>query len=572
MQRLRKDLIYFVLSLVPITFFGVLWFYAIFRYGSYYDNWSQTPFHASSLFLGCFLSLGAVGLAYMMSETRVKKVKEKIETEKEKLRRQEKDSQRLIEVERKNLAKQRQAYQNLIASFLTARDLTSLLNSDLLTKLHHPDDLIENVEVLSGGYSGASVYLIKRYKDSIPYVLKVAELAEVVNEAKKFHDYVKGKLINVPKICKQYLDWGGNYGGIEYDLNWAHIEADHLTFFDIYRECLSQDRRLVVEEDTLIQIITRLFDEIKGVKKWGWNSKVILERNLPSINIYEEHYPFAASKIDVKVYPKFTEIKQWGQESLKNLEKYFWDMEKLNSHLHLSEWVRRKSDVRFLFLIAKTVIHGDLNSRNILVEVNRENHNIVNAVGLIDFSHTGNGLTRQRTDQFLQQNISLAEDIGSLANDFCRLEADIKFCLTDLNDEQDLRQAWLLECLLLKYHLSLPDWERLPLGVLEKVMEEYNLPINANWQNLIDRDCWLEVKSRKFIVAWQSIKTIRAILKSILPPNYQSKRPFLMALLQASLSMIYYEDERFHNPNLQKLYLIFASELLCRELDKTALS
>jgi hypothetical protein len=137
-----------------------------------------------------------------------------------------------------------------------------------------------------------------------------------------------------------------------------------------------------------------------------------------------------------------------------------------------------------------------------------------------------------------------------------------------LNNEQELRQAWILENLLLKYGLALPTWEELLPTLSDEVrgiLEGRGLLTETEWAELTAPGCWQENNAQKFILAWQSIRAIRDSLRSILQKPH-SMDPFYLALCQASLSVIYYEDERFHNADLQKLYIVLASTLLVEKL------
>jgi hypothetical protein len=172
-------------------------------------------------------------------------------------------------------------------------------------------------------------------------------------------------------------------------------------------------------------------------------------------------------------------------------------------------------------------------------------------------------LTKERARDF-----NVPRDQSHLAIDFCRLEADIKFYLTDLNNEQDLKQAWLLECLLLKYGLEeeLPNWEDILPNTFEEILEERGLSNEPKWEELANLSYWQGDSARKFVLAWQSVKAIRDSFRDILRGELELNSAYYLALLQASLSMIYYQDERFHNANLQKLYIVMASALLCQKL------
>jgi hypothetical protein len=520
-----------VLLFIPLIYFGMLLAYAFIRYGNYYENdLAQLPFDFYSLVAGGVLSFVSLLTIYIT----------------------------LI-----------QNHKNLLAKFLAKQKLEILFNSELLADLQR-EGQIEKVERLTGGYSGAQVYSFKRKGKVMPAILKVAEVAEVKNEHQKFNDHVDSKLICGPRKCHPYLCWG-NYAGLEYDLNWSQASSDHLTFLEMYNKCLYDENiQRCLAVGTIEKVIRKLFKELEG--SWwhpeGANDAPYVELQ----NIYEVHYPFTSkiSKILKEIEKRFE-----PRQANSDLNASIWNRyyQALTPLLNVATWNnRRASALSYRFPLVRAVIHGDLNSRNVLLEVDPDNCYEADAIiRLVDFSYTGNGLTIAQTEKFNREGIRLDRNRGHIASDFCRLEADIKFCLTDLKNNRDLWQAWILECLLLQYGLELPNWSSLPPKAFARILEGQGLSNEVKWRELADPGCWQTNNARKFILAWQSVRAIRDSLREILvsqlpqggPPPMQ---PFYLALLQASLPIIYYEDHRFHNPDLQKFYLVLASGLLCTRL------
>jgi hypothetical protein len=103
-------------------------------------------------------------------------------------------------------------------------------------------------------------------------------------------------------------------------------------------------------------------------------------------------------------------------------------------------------------------------------------------------------------------------------------------------------------------------------------LKDEGLSHEVGWEELTDSNCWAKENARKFFLAWQSIKAIRDVLRTILENHLPqggtlyNMQPFYLALLQATLTMIYWEDERFHNADLQKLYMVLASALPSKQL------
>ena len=625
MRRKLMDVMYYLPLSIPIAYFGMLFVYAFVYYRSYYGGLTQVPFDLYTLLVGNILSAAALLTVYVMTGQERKALARKHHNELATAAQKMEELQtQLISVTQENQTfhsqlataieekqvlqtqlttaiRGKQALQicledcenqrtqerqelkqnnmNLITEFLATQKLEIIFKSDLLTQLQKGSQ-IEKIERLTGGYSGAQVYSFYRGKEKImPRILKVTKKAEIENEHQKFISYVDGKLICGPRECLPYLSWG-NYAALEYDLNWSQVRRDHLTFLEMYRECLYKNTHVSVKADTIEKIIEQLFQELD--QSW-WHPKIkdslLNNINIALRNIYEEHYPFTRKIDEEKICDKVDVYFEWGQTNLGSIVPMWTDHYQALSRLLNIEWRRRKesNDLRYRPRVVRSIIHGDLNSRNILLEVDpRNRYGSEPIVRLVDFSHTGNGLTKDRTDKAIEDGIQLDPNQGNIANDFCRLEADIKFCLTDLDDEQDLRKAWVLECLLLKFGLKLLNWDKLNWEELKtdnKFRKILGIPDWSNypeWAELLDRNYWTEDNSKKFIWAWQSIKAIRTSLWPLLPrrPNEESPTmgPFYLALLQANLSMIYYEDERFHNANLQKLYIVLASALLCQEL------
>ncbi|MCA9923923.1 MAG: hypothetical protein KC421_16210, partial [Anaerolineales bacterium] len=218
--------------------------------------------------------------------------------------------------------------------------------------------------------------------------------------------------------------------------------------------------------------------------------------------------------------------------------------------------------------MAMVLIHGDLNSRNIIVGTKNSNPNEIHSINFIDFSHTGNGLTRSRTSDFKEylykQN---GEYLGHVADDFFRLEADIKFSLTNLQTEQAWRQVWILENLMLEQGLQLHSWDDLIAAhAFAHFLQRSGLVNEAAWQELAENTAWESADAYQYKQMWQCVRAIRAALVTVLERPPQSMVPYYIAQLQTGLTMIYWEDERFYNAELQKLYMAMSAALLCKQL------
>lgn len=184
----------------------------------------------------------------------------------------------------------------------------------------------------------------------------------------------------------------------------------------------------------------------------------------------------------------------------------------------------------------RSIVHGDLNARNVLVELIPGGQK---RVWFIDFSHTGNGLTADRTAELIGAGLPLAADQGHTLRDFCRLEADVKFLLTRLQSENDLRLA--------------VDFERTLLA------HEEDLAVPPATEALLDE---------RFKKAWQSVREIRAHAARYAAPG-DGARPYDWALLNATLAILYYSADQFESKaseRQQKRYVLLAAGMLCNRI------
>jgi hypothetical protein len=190
--------------------------------------------------------------------------------------------------------------------------------------------------------------------------------------------------------------------------------------------------------------------------------------------------------------------------------------------------------------VRQSVVHGDLHARNVLIEIGQGGDK---RVWFIDFSHTGNGLSADRTQEALREGVPINPGRGHTLRDFCRLEADIKFVLTKLQEEDDLRLAVEFERELMACGLALYD-------------------VSAN-QPLIQ-----SVGEERFRKAWQVIREIRR-QASVYLINADDLRPYYLGLLHSTLPILYYHPAQFENEVCelqQKRYAFIAAGMLCSEL------
>jgi hypothetical protein len=175
-----------------------------------------------------------------------------------------------------------------------------------------------------------------------------------------------------------------------------------------------------------------------------------------------------------------------------------------------------------------------------LVEIGRDGQK---HLWFIDFSHTGNGLSADRTREAIREGIPIDPERGHTLRDFCRLEAEVKFTLTRLQDENDLKLAVVFERELMSCGLAL-----------------YELPVAAPLpEALIDE---------RFRKAWQVIREIRRQATAYLT-NADDLRPYYLGLLHATLPIVYYHPDQFENEaceRQQKRYAFISAGMLCSQL------
>lgn len=183
-----------------------------------------------------------------------------------------------------------------------------------------------------------------------------------------------------------------------------------------------------------------------------------------------------------------------------------------------------------------SIVHGDLHARNVLVEIVPGGQK---RVWFIDFSHTGNGLSTDRTEELIQAGLPISRDQGHTLRDFCRLEADVKFLLTRLQSENDLRLAVEFERTLIEHSRG--------------------LAVPPATEALLDE---------RFKKAWQSVREIRSHAARYMAPA-DDLRPYDWALLNATLGILYYDTSQFENElseRQQKRYVLLAAGMLCARI------
>jgi hypothetical protein len=393
-----------------------------------------------------------------------------------------------------------------------------------------PDIRYVHIRPLPGGYSGSTTLLAelqrKQGEALLPrsFVVKLGDRREMVGEYDKFHNYVLPALTRAPKFFR-HAEWG-DWAGIAYEFAGLDLDGEVQSLFQFYQGYAAVE---VVELIGEIYAhlgrawykggqpeLANLYDEYGLLKK----KQELIIGQIGEIVTEDDSYRANFAAVEGRLRP--------------NLRPNFcppFDIPWHDPVSFLRTWTRHSLTTS----IYQSVVHGDLHARNVLIEIAQGEKRL----WFIDFSHTGNGLSGDRTQQALREGWSIQPDRGHTLRDFCRLEADVKFILTRLQDENDLKRAVIFEKELMAGGLTLSAPP--PIEVLTE---------------------------ERFRKAWQVIREIRRRAAAYLV-NRDDLRPYYASLLHATLPMVYYHRDQFENEaceRQQKRYALIAAGMLCGRL------
>jgi len=400
---------------------------------------------------------------------------------------------------------------------------------------HLPDIKYIQVKPLPGGYGGSTTVLADLQHEAhgvfLPrsFVVKLGDGREMADEHDKFKKHVRWQLTR----GATFLGYAQreDLAGIAYEF--VGLDPDHeiQSFHQFYKG------HATVEVAPLIgEIYAHLG------RAWYRNGST------DSANLYHEYGLLSKKQKQIiehvgeivdeddPYHRNFTIVEERIQP---NLRPGFCPKMNISWHdpvAFLRTWPRSN----LIVPIYRSVIHGDLNARNVLVEIGRggQKH-----VWFIDFSHTGNGLSQVRTEEASREGTLIDPNRGHTLRDFCRLEADVKFVLTRLCDENDLGLAMAFEQELLTCGVAMYDLQVNPPRI-EALMDE------------------------RFKKAWQVIREIRHQADGYLI-NKGDLRPYYLSLLHATLPIVYYHPSQFENEaceRQQKRYALISAGMLCDQL------
>ncbi len=400
---------------------------------------------------------------------------------------------------------------------------------------HLPNVPYIHLRPLSGGYGGSAVVLarLQRKPGEAPlprsFVVKLGDQREMAGERGRFLEHVFADALRAPKFF-QYAEWQ-EWAGIAYEFVGLEPDAEVTSFQHFYKGYAA------VEVENLIELIyshlarvwyqagrqepgdlyAEYYQLVRKRRKIIENVARIVQEDDP----YHINFSAAEKELRPRLVPRFCPDP---------------DLDWYDPISFLRTWPRQGPAVP----LWRSVVHGDLNTRNILVEVDQDRQK---GVWFIDFSHTGNGLSAEAVEDALQAGVPVNQELGHTLRDFGRLEADVKLLLTRLQSENDLRLALDLERALL-------DSEAGPL----------DLPSTPPASTaLLDE---------RFKKAWQAVRKIRSMASRYLV-NPGDPRPYYWSLLLPTLATVYYQADQFEGEACevqQKRYALLSAGMLCARL------
>jgi len=388
---------------------------------------------------------------------------------------------------------------------------------------------------LPGGHGGSKTVQVElqRAGDDAPlprsFVVKLGDRREMAGEYDKFQTHARWHLSRAARFFR-HAEWG-DLAGIAYEfvgLDPAHeIQSLHQFYAG----------HAAVETSELInQVYAHLG------QAWYRNGQIV------PTDLYRE-YGLLNRKAE-RIIGHVGEIVDEGDEYRLNFAGV---EERLRPHLKPAfcpdpdipwhdpvAFIRAWLGPRATVPVHRSTVHGDLHAQNVLVEIARNGQK---HVWFIDFSHTGNGLSQARTAEAAREGALVDPHRGHTLRDFCRLEADVKFILTRLSQEEDLALAVAFERELLAGGMAPADWsQRAP--PVEGLQEE------------------------RFRKAWQVVREIRRQAAAHLA-RPDDLRPYYFGLLHATLPIVYYHPEQFAGERcerIQKRYALLAAGMACSQL------
>jgi len=441
---------------------------------------------------------------------------------------------RLSETARELADMQSQPIKDPIPAVVGHRQLSHAEIVALLQILFRRPSEVRYVHVapLAGGFGGSTVLLARLQLDrggidpARTFVVKVGTPGDVSGEQKKVCQYVVPARVRAPAFFRHAV-WG-DWSALAYKFAGLDPNGEIQSFDHVYRNYATPE---------LVSLIAAIYGHLEQ----AWYEHGQVERT----DLYAEYHLLGQKAGTIAGH-----VARLADET----DPYRLNMGSLEEELRHGmrpafcpdatvPWsdpvalVRTWAGRSLTLPVHRATVHGDLHARNVLVEIGAD---LQKQVWFIDFSHTGAGLSEERTAEALRAGRLSSGDRGHTLRDFSRMEADVKFILTRLADEADLRQAVAFERVLLDAGLALPAEP--PPGTP---------PFDERFQK-----------------AWTVIGEIRRRAAAYLV-NPDDLRPYHFALLQSTLPMVYYHQDQFESracERQQKRYALISAGMLCCKL------
>jgi hypothetical protein len=344
---------------------------------------------------------------------------------------------------------------------------------------------------LPGGFSGSLVFLVNSWDRQgmfqRPMVLKLGPQGKVKAEERNYHNFVKSYIGNTVVLTGAEYERGR--GAILF--TYASMRGQPHTFEKFYSDAKRNTT------DDVVTVIEELFQN--ALKPWLGGATVS-----PRSQLYET---YSLAEDWKKISRAVSDLGFNLSDSYFNcLSRRFRNpIEEAQARFEVEgDWKCTTWDA---------IVHGDLNSRNILIDGHRN-------VFVIDFAKT---------------------EKSHLLRDFCKLETEIKFCLTRLHCDDDIEQAIVLE----EELLFTANGE--PFTDLENLLKVD--PVQRADQRL--------ERARRSVVALRQIAS-RSMSLEVIGPAKQ----YYLSLLHYTLNAVRYEQCDRNS----KLYALISASLLCRAL------
>lgn len=353
-----------------------------------------------------------------------------------------------------------------------------------------------------------------------PLVLKFDSVANIKEEEKRYQHCVAGRLGRVagqPWVPRQRYGKieGRDWGAIAY-----HLVGDGPNTLDR----LQSFGKCYLAQDNSQQIEDALGCIFEALHPWWENARVENDLCAESrcATLYEEYGRLTRRYHDVE-----NGIRQAGQTlQIEALQTIDADQEYVNLDHDLRlrnplNWVRDVFEKNQLgawtaqdILRRDSIVHGDLHTGNILIS---QDPGGTLRVWVIDFPHA---------------------HVGPTVQDVARLEADIKFGLLpdDSLGQLSMGDMWRFEASLLPQSDRFPP----PMAALTPAPCEQ---ADRQLHKAYDSVCLLRNEARKYM-------------------SGDDARPYYLALLHATLPILYYRDRTPQH----KLYAFLSAALLCERL------